>query len=152
MHHKKVWKCFKRLEYQTTLPASWETCMQVKKQVRTGYGTMDWFKTGKGIHQACILPPCLFNLYAEYIMQNTWMDQDCQEKYQLSQISRWHHPNRASWVVLMIKNTAANAGDIRDDGLNPGLWRSPRVRHGNPLQCSCHFGHLLGSTDSLEKT
>ena len=38
--------------------------------VRTRHGTADWFKTGKGVHQGCILSPCLFNLYAEYIMQN----------------------------------------------------------------------------------
>ena len=38
--------------------------------VRTGHGTTDWFQTGKGVHQGCILSPCLFNLYAEYIMQN----------------------------------------------------------------------------------
>ena len=44
--------------------------MQVKKQVRTGHGNMDWFQIGKGVHQNCILSPCSFNLYAEYIMQN----------------------------------------------------------------------------------
>ena len=38
--------------------------------VRTGHGTMDWFQIGKGVHQGCILSPCLFNLHAEYIMQN----------------------------------------------------------------------------------
>ena len=38
--------------------------------VRTGHGTMDWFQIGKGVHQGCILSPCLFNLYAEYITQN----------------------------------------------------------------------------------
>ena len=37
---------------------------------RTGHGTTDWFQIGKGVHQSCILSPCLFNLYAEYIMQN----------------------------------------------------------------------------------
>ena len=47
-----------------------ETCMQVRKQVRTGHGTTDWFQTGKGVRQGCILSPCLFNLYAEYIMRN----------------------------------------------------------------------------------
>ena len=42
--------------------------------VRTGHGTTDWFQIGKGIRQGCILSPCLFNLYAEYIMQNaSWM-------------------------------------------------------------------------------
>ena len=38
--------------------------------VRTGHGTTDWFQIGKGVHQGCILSPCLFNLYAEYIMRN----------------------------------------------------------------------------------
>ena len=38
--------------------------------VRTGHGTMDWFRTGKGVCQGCMLSPCLFNLYAEYIMRN----------------------------------------------------------------------------------
>ena len=43
--------------------------------VRTGYGTMDWFQIGKGVRQSCILSPCLFNLYAEYIMQNAGLDE-----------------------------------------------------------------------------
>ena len=43
--------------------------------VRTGHGTTDWFKIRKGVCQSCILSPCLFNLYAEYIMQNTGLDE-----------------------------------------------------------------------------
>ena len=43
--------------------------------VRTGHGTTDWFQTGKGIRQDCILSPCLFNLYAEYIMRNAGLDE-----------------------------------------------------------------------------
>ena len=43
--------------------------------VRTGHGTMDWFKIGKGEHQGCILSPCLFNIHAEYIMKNTRLDE-----------------------------------------------------------------------------
>ena len=42
--------------------------------VRTGYQTTDWFQIGTGVHQSCILSPCLFNLYAECIMQNTRLD------------------------------------------------------------------------------
>ena len=49
--------------------------MQVKKQVRIEHGTTDWFQIGKGVHQGCILSPCLFNLYAEYIMQNAWLNE-----------------------------------------------------------------------------
>ena len=43
--------------------------------VRTGLGTMDWFQIGKGVHQGCILSPCLFNLYAEYIIGNVELDE-----------------------------------------------------------------------------
>ena len=43
--------------------------------VRTGHGTTDWFQIGKGVCQGCILSPCLFNLYAEYIMRNARLDE-----------------------------------------------------------------------------
>ena len=43
--------------------------------VKTGHGTTDWFQIGKGVRQGCILLPCLFNLYAEYIMQNDGLDE-----------------------------------------------------------------------------
>ena len=43
--------------------------------VRTGHGTTDWLHIGKGVHQGCILSPCLFNLYAEYILQNARLDE-----------------------------------------------------------------------------
>ena len=62
-------KFFKRWEYQTLL-----TCLLrnlyagQEATVRTGHGTADWFQIGKGVCQGCILSPCLFNLYAEYIM------------------------------------------------------------------------------------
>ena len=49
--------------------------MQVRKQVRTGHGTTDWFQIGKGVFQGCILSPCLFNLYAEYIMRNAGLNE-----------------------------------------------------------------------------
>ena len=49
--------------------------MQVKKQVRTGHGTTDWFQIGKGVCQGCILSPSLFNLYAEHTMRNAGLDE-----------------------------------------------------------------------------
>ena len=43
--------------------------------VRTGHGTTDWFQIGKGVRQGCLLSPCLFNFYAEYIMRNAWLEE-----------------------------------------------------------------------------
>ena len=73
-------KFLKRWDYQTTLPASWEICMQVKKQqlesdMERSSIERTWFQIGKAVHQACILSPCLFNLYAEYIMKNARLDE-----------------------------------------------------------------------------
>ena len=49
--------------------------MQVRKQVRIGHGTTDWFQIGKRVHQGCILSPCLFNLYVEYITRNAGLEE-----------------------------------------------------------------------------
>ena len=69
-------KFLKWWEYQTTWPASWEIRVQVRKQqLRAGHGTTDWFQIGKGVHQGCILSPCLVNLYAEYIMRNAGLEE-----------------------------------------------------------------------------
>ena len=46
-----------------------------EETVRTGHGTTDWFQIGKGVHQVCILSPCLFNFYAEYIMRNAGLEE-----------------------------------------------------------------------------
>ena len=60
-----------RWEYQTTWPASWEICMQFKKQqLELDMEQLTVFQIGKGVRQGCILSTCLFNLYAEYIIQN----------------------------------------------------------------------------------
>ena len=63
-------------------PLSGKHVCASRSNSQTEHGTTDWFKTGKGVSQGCIMSPCLFNLYAEYIMQNAELDQDCWEKYQ----------------------------------------------------------------------
>ena len=71
MDHSKLWKILKEMGIPDHL-----TCLMrnlygsQEATIRTRHGTTDWFQIGKGVHQSCILSPCLFNLYAEYIMQN----------------------------------------------------------------------------------
>ena len=76
MDHNKLWKILKEMGIPDHL-----TCLLrnlyagQEATVRTGYGTTDWFQVGKGVRQGCILSPCLFNLYAEYIMRNAGLDE-----------------------------------------------------------------------------
>ena len=73
--HNKLWNILKEMGIQTTWPAPRNLYAGQEATVRTGHGTMNWFKTGKGVSQGCILLPWLFNLYAEYIMQNAGLDE-----------------------------------------------------------------------------
>ena len=74
--HNKLWKILKEKGLPDHL-----TCLlrnlyaSQEPTVRTGHGTTDWFQIGKGVHQGCILSPCLFNLYSEYIMRNARLDE-----------------------------------------------------------------------------
>ena len=70
--HSKLWKILKEIglpDHLTCLLRNLYACH--KAAVRTGHGTTDCFQIGKGVWQGCILSPCFFNLYAEYIMRNT---------------------------------------------------------------------------------
>ena len=70
--HNKLWKILKEMgitDHQTCLLRNLYAGQEAT--VRTGHGKTDWFQIGKGVCQGCILSPCLFNLYAEYIMRNT---------------------------------------------------------------------------------
>ena len=76
MDHNKLWKTLKEIGIPDHL-----TCLlrnlyaHQEATVRTGHGTTDWFQIGKGVRQGCILSPCLFDLYAEYIMRNVGLDE-----------------------------------------------------------------------------
>ena len=68
---KKLWKILKEMGIPGHLTCILRNLYAGQEAtVRTGHGTTDWFQIGKGVHQGCILSPCLFNLYAEYIMRN----------------------------------------------------------------------------------
>ena len=96
-------KFFMKWEYQSTLPVSWEICMQVRKQqFELDMEQQTCFQIGKVIHQGCVLSSCLFNLYAEYIMQNARLNEAFSwnqagvkiagRNINKPQTRRWHHP------------------------------------------------------------
>ena len=76
MDHNKLWKILKEVGIPDHLTCLLRNLYAGKAAtVRTGHGTTDWFQIGKRVHQGCILSPCLFNLYAEYIMRNGGLDE-----------------------------------------------------------------------------
>ena len=88
MEYSTLWKTLKDMGIADNL-----TCLLrnlyagQEATVRTGHGTTDWFQIGKGVRQGCILSPCLFNLYAEYIMRNTGLEEDKLQSRLLGEIS-----------------------------------------------------------------
>ena len=76
MNHNKLWKILKEIgipDHLTFLLRNLYAGQEAT--LRTGHGTMDWFQIGKGVRQGYILSPCLFTLYAEYVMLNAGLDE-----------------------------------------------------------------------------
>ena len=74
--HKELWKILREMgipDHPTCLLRNLYAGQEAT--VKTGHGTTDWFQTGKGVHRGCILSPCLFNLYAEYIMRHAGLEE-----------------------------------------------------------------------------
>ena len=76
MGHNKLWKILKEMGILDHLICLLRNLYAGQETtIKTRHGTTDWFQTGKGVCQSCILLPCLLNLYAEYIMQNAGLDE-----------------------------------------------------------------------------
>ena len=74
--HNKLWKVLKEMGIPDDLTHLLRNLYAGQEAtVRNGHGTKDWFQIGKGVHQGCMLSPCLFNLHAEYIMRNTGLEE-----------------------------------------------------------------------------
>ena len=88
MDHKNLWNTLNEMEIPDHI-----TCLirnlyaDQEETVRTGHGTTDWFQIAKGVRQSCILSSCLFNFYAEYLIQNAGLDEHKLESRLLGEIS-----------------------------------------------------------------
>ena len=76
VYHNKLWKILKEMGIPNHLICLLGNLYESQEAtVRTGHGTTDWFQIGKGVRQGCIWSPCFFNLYVEYIMRNTGLEE-----------------------------------------------------------------------------
>ena len=76
MDHNKLWKILQEMRIPDHLTCLLRNLYAGQEAVvRTGHGKTDWFQIGKGVRQSCMLSPCLFNLYAEYIMRNAGLEE-----------------------------------------------------------------------------
>ena len=98
----KLWKILKEMGIQDLTCHLRNLYASQEATVRTGHGT-DWLQIGKGVRQGCILSPCLFNLYAEYIMRNAGLEEAhagikiAGRNMNNLKIRRWHHPYGRKW-------------------------------------------------------
>ena len=103
--HNKLWKTLKEMGIPDKLTCLLKNLYAGQEAtVRTGHGTMDWFKIGKGVRHGCILSPCLFNLYAEYIMRHAGLDK----------------------AQAGIKTAGRNINNLRYMQMTPPLWQKAK--------------------------
>ena len=108
--HNKLWKILQKMGIRDHLTCFLRNLYAGKEAtVRTGHGTTDWFQTGKGLYQGCILSCCLFNLYAEYIMKNARLEEpQAGIKIAGRNINNLRHADDSTVMAEMKKNQKAS--------------------------------------------
>ena len=121
--HKKLWKILKEMGRQDHL-----TCLLrnlhagQEATVRTGHGITDWFQIGKRVHQGYTLSPCLFNLYAEYIMQNAKLD-EAQARIRIAgrNINNFRHADDTTLMAESEKELKSLLMKVKEESEKVGL-------------------------------
>ena len=138
MDYNKLWKVLQEMGIPDHL-----TCLlrnlysgQVAP-VRTGHGTTDWFQTGKGVRQGYILSPCLFNLYAEYIMQNARLD-EAQAGIKIAgrNINNLRYTDDTTLMVESKEELNSLLMKVKEESEKPGLklsFQKTRIMASGPI-------------------
>ena len=130
----KVWEILKEMGVPDHL-----TCLLrnlyagQEATVRTGHGTTDWFPIGKGVHQGCILLPCLFNFYAVYIVRNTGLEEaQAWIKIAGRNINNLRYSDDATLMAESQEKLKSILMNVKEESEKVGFFRKPRSWHPFP--------------------
>ena len=136
--HNKLWKILKEMGIPDHLICLLRNLYAGQEaRVRTGHGTTDWFQIGKGVRQGCILSPCLFNFFAEYVMRNAGLE-EAQAGIKIAGRNinnircRWHHPYGRKWRGTQKPLDESERGEWKSwlksqhsENEDHGIWSHP---------------------------
>ena len=123
MDHDKVWKILQQMGIPDRLTYLLRNLhADEEATVRTGHGTADWFQMGKGVHQGCILSPCLFNLQAEYIIRNAGLDEtQAGDKIAGRNINNLRYADDTTLMAESKEELKSLLMKVKEESENPGL-------------------------------
>ena len=118
-----------------------------KATIRTGHGTMDWFKIGKGVRQGCILSPCLFNSYAEYIMRNAGLD-EAQAGIKISQryINKLRYADDTTFMAESEEELKSLLMKVKEESEKAGLKlniQKTKIMASGPITLQQIYGETM---------
>ena len=121
--------------------------------VRTGHGTIDWFQIGKGVHQGCILSPCLFNLYAEYIMRNAGLEEaQARIKTAGRNINNLRYSDDTTLMAEIKEELRSLLMKVKEESENTGLKlniQKPKIMASGPFTSWQIHGETMETRERL---
>ena len=139
-HHSELWKILQEIGIPDHLTCLLRNLYAVQEAtVRTGHGTPDWFQIGKGVCQGCILSPCLFNLYAGYIMRNAGLD-EAQARINVAgrNINKLRYANDTTLMAQSEEELKSLLMKVKEESEKVGLSSTFRKRRSWHLVPSLH--------------
>ena len=136
--HNKLWKIPKEMGISDYLTCFLRNLYAGQEAtVRTGHGTTDWFQIGKGVYQGCIFSPCLFNLYAEYIMRNAGLDKSqAGIKIARRNISNLRYEDDTTSMAKSKEELKSLLMKVKEESEKPGLIlniQKTKITASNPI-------------------